>query len=83
MKFLTHRSLHVRIAASIFASIVRSATGLYRAKAVFSTPLGLAEFLALLTPFAIHFVIGKYSIKVGNTARPAAIMAGQTLVVNW
>jgi hypothetical protein len=26
---------------------------------------------------------GKYSIKVGNTARPAAIMAGQTVVVNW
>lgn len=48
------------IAASIFASSVRNATGLYRAKAVFSTPLGLSEFFGLLTPFAIHFVIGKY-----------------------
>ena len=26
---------------------------------------------------------GKYSIKVGNTARPAAVIAGQATVVNW
>ena len=48
------------IAVAIFSSSMRNATGLYRAKAVFSTPLGLAEFFGLLTPFAIHFAIGKY-----------------------
>ena len=48
------------IAASIFSSIVRSATGQYRSKVTFSTPLGLAEYFALLTPFVIHFVIGRY-----------------------
>lgn len=26
---------------------------------------------------------GHYSIRVASTARPAAIVAGQTLVVNW
>lgn len=49
------------VAASVFSSIFRSATGEYRAKAVFSTPLGLAEYLSLLTPFFVHFSIGKYN----------------------
>jgi hypothetical protein len=48
-------------AAAIFASIYRMSNGLYRAKAVFSTPLGLAEYGALLVPFAIHFALGNYS----------------------
>jgi len=32
----------------------RGTTGEYRAKATFTTPLGLAEYLAVLTPFFIH-----------------------------
>ena len=46
------------------AGAVRSATGLYRAKATFSTALGLAEFLALMTPFAIHWAVGRYPFAV-------------------
>lgn len=48
------------VAALILSSAVRGATGLYRAKATFSTPLGLAEFLALLTPFALHVAVSGY-----------------------
>ncbi|MCX7585414.1 O-antigen ligase family protein [Phenylobacterium sp. 58.2.17] len=35
----------------------RSATGQYRVQSTFSTPLGLAEFLALTAPFILHFVM--------------------------
>jgi hypothetical protein len=45
----------------MLASTVRGATGLYRTKATFSTALGLAEYMALLTPFAIHFAVGPYA----------------------
>lgn len=45
------------IILSMLGSITRSANGLYRAKATFGTPLGLSEFMALLTPFAIHKVV--------------------------
>jgi len=45
------------IILSMLGSITRSANGLYRAKATFGTPLGLAEFMALLTPFAIHKIV--------------------------
>jgi len=38
----------------------RAATGFTRAQGTFSTSLGLAEFLALVTPFVIHFVMGAY-----------------------
>jgi hypothetical protein len=44
------------------SSAVRGAIGLYRTKATFSTPLGLAEFISLLTPFAIHWVAAKHSL---------------------
>lgn len=44
------------------AGSVRSATGQYRAKATFSTALGLSEFISLLTPFALHWAIGRYHI---------------------
>ncbi|MGZ3272299.1 MAG: O-antigen ligase family protein [Caulobacteraceae bacterium] len=40
-------------------SAVRSATGQYRAKATFSTPLGLAEYMGLMTPFAIYWAVGR------------------------
>lgn len=50
------------IAAVVFSSITRSATGMYRAKVTFSTPLGLAEYFALLAPFAIHFAVNKYRL---------------------
>jgi hypothetical protein len=44
-------------AEAAMQGIVRSANGKYRAKATFSGPLGLGEYLALLTPFAIHIAM--------------------------
>ena len=35
----------------------RAATGIYRVQSKFTTPLGLAEFLALGTPFVLYFVL--------------------------
>ena len=36
---------------------VRSATGRYRVQSIFATSLNFAEFLALSTPFTLHFLI--------------------------
>jgi hypothetical protein len=44
------------------AGAVRGATGQYRAKATFSTALGLSEFVALMTPFALHLAVGRYKL---------------------
>src|SRR3546814_8761143 len=34
----------------------RAATGIHRIQATYTTSLGFAEFLALMTPFALHLV---------------------------
>jgi hypothetical protein len=39
---------------------MRAGTNRYRTVATFSTPLGLAEYMALCTPFALHFMAGPY-----------------------
>jgi hypothetical protein len=39
----------------------RPGTNVYRAKATFSTPLALAEYLSLLTPFFLHFAVSRIS----------------------
>jgi hypothetical protein len=46
------------------AGATRGATGQYRAKTTFSTALGLAEFVALMTPFALHWAVGRYNIAI-------------------
>src|SRR3546814_5293467 len=35
----------------------RAATGIHRIQATYTTSLGFAEFLALMTPFALHLVM--------------------------
>lgn len=45
------------VVQKILAGAVRSATGQYRAASVFSTALGLSEFLALTIPFVLHFAV--------------------------
>lgn len=42
------------------SAAMRRATGQYRVKAMFTTPLGLAEFLALSMPFVLHFAFGPF-----------------------
>ena len=41
----------------ILAGQRRAATGIYRIHSIFSTSLGLAEYLALTTPFLVHLVV--------------------------
>jgi hypothetical protein len=44
------------------AGAVRGATGQYRTKFTFATALGLSEFISLMTPFALHWAVGRYSL---------------------
>lgn len=44
------------VVARVLSGAARAAIGEHRVQAKFTTPLGLAEFLALATPFIIHFV---------------------------
>lgn len=43
--------------SKLLGSAARKGSGIYRVKSVFTTPLGLAEYLALSTPFLIHLVV--------------------------
>lgn len=44
------------------AGAARAATGIHRVTTIQSTPLGLAEFLGLTAPFAIHFMLNRYKL---------------------
>lgn len=48
----------------ILAGAARAATGIYRVQGKFTTSLGLAEFLALGTPFVIHFLMTSRSLLI-------------------
>lgn len=54
--------LKIDDAESLLASSIRRATGMYRVKSTSTTPLGLAEFLALAAPFALHLMVGRYNL---------------------
>ena len=54
--------------ARILAGASRGTTGQYRTQAVFSTPLGLSEFLALMTPFILDRALSKRSSLIGKIA---------------
>lgn len=41
----------------VLAGTVREATGRYRVQGKYATPIGLAEFIALTTPFVLHLAI--------------------------
>lgn len=45
------------VVARVLSGSARAAVGEHRVQAKFTTPLGLAEFLALSTPFIVHFVV--------------------------
>ena len=44
----------------ILADSARAGTTRYRAKATFSSPLGLAEYIALTIPFVLHFTTARF-----------------------
>lgn len=47
--------LKIADAEQLLQADIRSASGKYRVKTIFTTSLGMAEFLALMTPFLLHF----------------------------
>lgn len=52
----------------ILAGAVRGSTGSYRVQSVFTTPLGLGEFVALSLPFVLHFLGAGHPIPVRAAA---------------
>lgn len=46
------------------AGFSRSGSGKYRVLGTYSTALGLSEFLALVTPFLLHFIVSPYRLAV-------------------
>jgi hypothetical protein len=48
----------------ILAGSMRAGTTRYRSQATFSTPLGLAEFIALSLPFTLHFLTTRFSSRI-------------------
>ncbi len=44
----------------ILAGASRAATGIYRVQSTFTTSLGFAEYLALTTPFLIHYSVSRF-----------------------
>ncbi|MEL6830296.1 MAG: O-antigen ligase family protein [Pseudomonadota bacterium] len=50
--------------AGLLSASARSATGLYRVKSIFTTPLGLGEFLALATPIILHIVLTSRNVAI-------------------
>jgi hypothetical protein len=70
--------LKVQDASGILLGNYRSATGEYRAKSIFTTPLGLGEFVALAIPFVMHLILEKSPkiLKLGAfLLLPAAIFS--------
>jgi hypothetical protein len=63
------------VAAMILAGQVRGATGLYRVKTTFSTPLGIGEFMALAAPFALHWIVTGRSLYTRVGAAMIFVMA--------
>ncbi len=57
---------------------MRSGFGKYRVQTVFASPLGLGEFLAMVTPFVLHYVGGSYSIvmRIAAAASLPLILVG-------
>jgi len=45
------------VVQNILSAKSRAATGIYRVQSKFTTPLGLAEFMALATPFILHLLM--------------------------
>lgn len=67
------------IIETILAAKVRAATGLYRLKGKFTTPLGLSEFLALCSPFILHATVQTRRTMVRLSG--VALLAAMTWVI--
>lgn len=59
-------------AQTMLASMYRG--HVYRVKAIHSTPLGLGEFLALTTPFLLHFIASKQPLAIRVAAACSLVL---------
>jgi hypothetical protein len=59
----------------------RAGTNIYRAKAMFSTALGLAEYLGILSPFFLHYLTTSNKLVVRLWA--VAMLVGCFLAIGW
>lgn len=66
--------LKIADADGILAGDFRAGSGQYRVKATFTTSLGLAEYLALMTPFLLHYVFGNYRLLVRIAAAASLVI---------
>lgn len=67
--------------ARILSGTSRNTTGQYRTSSVFSTPLGLSEFLALALPFMMHFAASpNYRFLVRLAAAVSVIFVWQVIL---
>lgn len=48
----------------VLAGSARSATGIYRVQGKYTTPLGLSEYMAFMTPFLLHFAVESRKLAV-------------------
>lgn len=67
------------IIQTILSAKVRAATGIYRLKGKFTTPLGLSEFLALCSPFILHTAVQTRHLAVKLAG--AGLLAAMTWVI--
>lgn len=58
----------------------RAATGIYRVKSVFTTPLGLGEYLALATPFVLYLMLTRPAVWVKVAGVVTVVLVFTTLI---
>lgn len=59
----------------------RAATGVYRVQSKFTTPLGLAEFLGLITPFILYFLMFARSLVMRLAALATLLLVTHTIIM--
>lgn len=69
------------IIEKLLTGAMRRATDEYRVKATFTTPLGLAEYMALCLPFILHLMFGPYRFLVRLAAVPTFFIAFTVIIV--
>lgn len=68
------------VVQNILSAKSRATTGIYRVQSKFTTPLGLAEFLALTTPFLLYFLLFSRSIILRIAAALTLALMFHTIV---
>ena len=68
------------IVARILSGTARTATKVYRVQSTSTTSIGLAEFLAMTTPFFIHFMMTTKKVKIRIAATVSLVVLLVTII---